>query len=850
MALENKQKKDYSLTKKEIRAKAVLIWERAGVSFWKSFFWLIGFAGIFMMDLPVISDEPVREYLPLVFWLVFAVFLYSGIRTFKWPTTGEARRRLEQDSGLDHRVLSEMDDNLANPEEKVTRNIWSLRNRNLQKIAINVRNVCARPQLSTKDPYALRYLALILLFAGFAFSGNEWFSKIEAGASINLFPEKTASIGKENDYRASIQIIPPGYSGLGEVIIQGISDENTSPLEILEGSIIKVRVSGGWGNPVLKSGETSLPLNQTGKGSYFLEAPVVPGEMLVLKQGLRTLVSFPYKMLKDTPPSLELTGDPVSLRHGEIRIPLKVRDDFGIRNLRATPRLDEDVVKVLPAIGQEVVQERLVMSPAGAEVEIDPVFDFASHPWAGLSVKITIEAFDYNDQKTEITLPAMTLPERKFNNPFSASIYERRQRLVWSPEGDIYNTVMYLENMLEHPGIFEGDFTSYLAVRSSASRMKYAADRETTEKVIPLLWDIAVRMDGGDFEIARNQLRQAQQNLEKALADPNATDEEISLLMTQLKQALSNYMYELSRAVAEKGNMKLLPKQSQSLDSDVLKAVMDKMQALALSGDRKGAIELLSGIGRMVDAFDASEMAGMPKDMQFMDKAKDQLKELYERQKKLLEQTEGLSRKKDNAEKQELAEWLPDNDDDKEEYDDEVKVGLDDMPPPPSRDSDKPKVSTRNSYNEQESIRHDLGEIMKEAGDMMGEIPENMGKAEREMKSSSDNLEQNNPGDSIQNQKQALEYLQQSSEQMAQKLSQRMQQMIMFGMSGSGYDPLGRETGDKDGKKDFFGVEIDIPDGKGRGNVDEIMKTLRKRSGELSRPEEELDYFKRLLRQF
>ena len=79
-----------------------------------------------------------------------------------------------------------------------------------------------------------------------------------------------------------------------------------------------------------------------------------------------------------------------------------------------------------------------------------------------------------------------------------------------------------------------------------------------------------------------------------------------------------------------------------------------------------------------------------------------------------------------------------------------------------------------------------------------------------------------------------------------------MQQMIGVGMSGSSqkYDPLGRRYGDEN--EDGRGVDskVEVPDELDKKRVDEIIKMLRDRSGDRSRSREELEYFRRLLRQF
>ena len=102
-------------------------------------------------------------------------------------------------------------------------------------------------------------------------------------------------------------------------------------------------------------------------------------------------------------------------------------------------------------------------------------------------------------------------------------------------------------------------------------------------------------------------------------------------------------------------------------------------------------------------------------------------------------------------------------------------------------------------------------------------------------------------------QNQAIDHLEDSQEQLSEQLKQRMQQMIGIGLSSGNrpgdIDPLGRPYDrDQNGKNRDSNVKI--PDENQKKRVDDILRTLRDRSGDRSRPDDELDYFRRLLRQF
>ena len=125
-----------------------------------------------------------------------------------------------------------------------------------------------------------------------------------------------------------------------------------------------------------------------------------------------------------------------------------------------------------------------------------------------------------------------------------------------------------------------------------------------------------------------------------------------------------------------------------------------------------------------------------------------------------------------------------------------------------------------------------------------------MGLAEQEMRSSAAMLGNNDPSLSAPHQEKAIKYLQDSMQQMSQQMAQMMKQMMMMAMGPGKMDPLGRPLEEGKGPSWLPGSQVKIPDEAERKRVQEIQKLLRDRSGELERPDYELDYFRRLLKQF
>ncbi len=806
---------------RELQAVAVLLWERMLAAFWRLLAWIAAFMGLWLLDLPILTQQPFDTVLLVLFGLGVFWFLIAAYKDFRFPKKIEVRRRLEEDSRLLHRPLASMDDNLANPQKETTKRLWGLRDSRLEELLENLRPPLPRPQLPARDPYALRYLAIFILLAGVIVAGPRAPSRLAEKFRINL-----PSVEKEEkDERVIIRINPPEYTGLGETLVREFA-ELREPVTIVEGSNIKIRAVGGLGVPKLNIGDMSLPFKSAGEGVYILNTPAFPGENLKISQMFLTIAELPFIYKTDTPPEISMEEDASILGDGKIKIPLRLKDDFGVRNLRVTLNLDEDVSEAAPVIGKTVQENRLVMTPGGKEMQISPVYDFTSHTWAGLPVKLTFEAIDSKGQTSRYTAPSTVLPERQFKNPVSQVLIELRRQLAWTPESSIPDVAMALENLLMAPGIFEEDYVAFLSIRTAASRLEYAPRRESVEAIIALLWDIAVRLDGGSLSLARRDLADTQQALEEALSDPEATEEEIARLMQDLRQALAGYMYQLAREMAEKGEIPVLDAKdlAGTMDTQTLSAVLDKLQSMAMSGERLDAQERLSQIRRMTDALDSAEMTELPPDIQFMERGEGELEKLAKKQKELLQQTQRQAQVVERSKKQRFGEWLPPG-----------PIELGKMPPPPVR-SESPDLDFRGAHTAQEALRFALGQLMREAAEILDDIPEGMGLAEQQMRGSSLRLDQSRPKHSIPHQEKAIEHLQEASQKISEKLSQRMKQIMALSMSG-GLDPLGRPL-EKGGNRKFFDTEVKIPDASQRKKMEEILRILRPRSGELSRPGE------------
>jgi hypothetical protein len=93
-------------------------------------------------------------------------------------------------------------------------------------------------------------------------------------------------------------------------------------------------------------------------------------------------------------------------------------------------------------------------------------------------------------------------------------------------------------------------------------------------------------------------------------------------------------------------------------------------------------------------------------------------------------------------------------------------------------------------------------------------------------------------------QKNALDALRSAAGELAERLAKESQDRN--GNEGNDQDPLGRDTG----RNPFAGSGVKVPGPSELKRAHDILMELRRRAAERGRPQQELDYIDRLLKQF
>ena len=803
-------------------ARAALFWERLWPRLWP----LLAVAGVFL-------SVALLDVLPrLAVWLhalVLAGFAASAVialvsarRALGPVSRARARRRLERDSGLAHRPLTALEDRPFAAKGDATAGLWRVHVSRAAEAARRLRLAPPAPGLARHDPYGLR-AAVVLLLVVAAVAGR---GDAEARIWRALHPALGAEPGAA--VRLELWITPPAYTGHAPLFLEAVPGEPASteatPVHVPVGSALLGQLSGGREPPRLVVGDETVPFDAMGSGAFRVEAAIDGGERLAVERSGEVLADWPMRVIADAPPAVTFKTPPAAVGRARTRLEVEATDDYGVDEVWAEIRHPKGLS--VPA-GEATVRLDLPLPGLGApKVEGAAVRDLSAHPWAGLEVMVQARARDGRGQIGDGEVVAFTLPERVFHHPVARAIIEERRKLVAPSPKIVAEVGAALNGISGRPESFNHDTVAFLVLRVALARLIHDGGIEAVASVIDLLWDTALRIEDGELSIAERELRDIRERLEKALRDGRDA-EELERLMDELQQALEAYLMALAeRLEREEPGEFLLGSDMRIIEGRDLSQMIEEARELMRSGALEAAREMLAQLQRMLEGIQAGLEAGAGReDMSKARALMDALRALTERQRQLLDQTFRWSQR--NAE----GGRRPGETD----------------PRPGTPGDGRPRD---HGAGEQDLVRRLLGDLMLEMDAFIGSIPDPLGKAERSMRDAVEALREGNLNMALPSQTEALEQMRRATDAISEQMARRFGGRAGFVAGSRGRrtgeaDPFGRTPGGA------FGTTVDgltkVPDRMERMRARDIMRELRRRSGEHHRPPHELDYIERLL---
>lgn len=822
--------------------------ERVVRAFWP--FWTLTIAVLAALSFGL------QDYLPLeALWfgavsalggLVWA--LVHGLRVFRRPSRGEAMVRL--DSRLPGQPLAALQDTQAiGLGDPASQAVWAA---HLERMAAQARG--AKPvepdlKLAARDPFALRYVALTGLVMALVF-GSVW----RLGSMSALAPGGGATVLAEGPTWEG-WLKPPAYTGKPTLYL---NDQTAETLTLPVGTKLQLRFYGAPGD---------LILTETVSGR--VEAPPAsdPAQDFALVQSGRLAIEGPggrewtVTLTPDTPPTIAPEGVIARERGGRFKQDFKVTDDFGITRGQVTIALDLAQVErrfglaADPAdVAPVVLDLPLPRKGDRADFVGTLVDDLSQSVLANLPVTLTFSATDAAGQEAGSQPIAAVLPGKRFFDPVASALIEMRRDLLWT-RGNGPRTVQVLRAITHAPEGVITNQSAWLRLRVAMRRLEAEAASLTPElrdEVAEELWQIALLVEEGDLNDAKERLKRAQDRLAEAIKR-GASPEEIQELMDEMRQAMDDYMDQLAENMEERTPEEQSADGGQTMSEDQLQEMLDRLQQLMEEGRTAEAAELLAQIQEMMENMRMVQQDGQGEGRG--SRGQQAMRDLGE----TMRGQQGLS---DDAFRDMQRGRQGQGQDQGEPGEGEPGQGQQGQGQPgqgqPGQGAggeDGQSLAER-----QEDLRRQLEQLEREgnlpgAGNPQGEAGrQRLDDARRAMREAEEALRDRDLPGALDRQAEALEALRDGIRNLGEAMAEenRQEGQTQAGRQANSADPAGRDPlGRQQGNGLRIGSDDNLmTDEEVYRRAEELLDEIRRRSGDLTRPEGERDYLKRLLDQF
>ena len=819
------------------RARGSLLWERlwpalAAVAMVTGLFLAFSWAGLWLV-LP-----PLARAIGLFLFLIAIAASALPLFILRLPTVYDGLRRLDRSTGETHRPATTVADRIAaNSQDPVAQALWQA---HVERALLSARKFKAgwpAPRLSLRDPMAFRALVVILVVASFFAAGGERVKRVAAAFDWR-------GVVAPANFRIDAWVTPPVYTGRPPVMLAGLrpgeSAQVTPSVAVPAGSQLVIRATGKVQFDVVRQGgiedapaEARAPLPAGTEERRLL----IKGNGSAAVHGvLGSDLVWNFTAIPDRAPNIELIKDPERQARGALRLDYRMDDDYGVVEAKATFSLKDGQSSeksrhslfTAPDYALALPQARTRSGTA------QTTHDLTEHPWAGAEVILTLTARDEAGNEGRSEPRELTLPQRIFVKPLARSLIEQRRILALDAESKSL-VLTALDALTIAPDRFTPEPSVYLGLRSIFYDLENAKSDDALREVVARLWDMAVQLEDGNVSQAEQALRQAQEALRQAL-ERGASDEEIKKLMEQLRAAMDKFLQALVEEMRKNPQQlsRPLDRNTRTLSQQDLKSMLDRLENLARSGNKDAARRLLEELQSMLENLQMARpgaSGGEDGDDDMMS-ALDELGDMIRKQQQLRDKTfrQGQDMRRDRQRGQ------PGQGGDRQ-------MG----------DLRQDQQGLRDRLNKllDQLRQHGLGQPGQQGeGNEMGQLGdagEAMGQAEGQ-------LGEGDADSAVDSQGRALDAMRKGAQGLAQSMQQQGMGPGPNGRPGRGQaraqqdtDPLGRPMRGRDYGDD---LTVKVPGEIDAQRARRILEELRKRFGESFRPQLELDYIERLLKDF
>ncbi len=812
--------------------------ERISRAFWP--LWTVAIATLAALVFGAQDSLPIEAvWGGMVLAVVGAAWgLWYAYRNFRKPTPDEAMARV--DARLPGRPIAALRDTLAiGSDDPASKAVWAAHLDRMAQRAAAARPVSPDLRLATRDPFALRYVALTALVTALLF-GSLW--RVTTAGSVLPGSGALAAAGPTWEGWAQ----PPAYTGKPSLYL---NDVTQTDLALPAGTRLQFRLYGEVGQLTLNetvSGRTEVPPASDAVHDFTITQS---GSVAVAGAGGRT---WEIAMTPDAPPTIAPAAEITRKGTGEFTQQFTAADDYGVTAGQVSIALDLSAVDRRFGLAAEPEARDPVLLDLPMPVTGDRasftetlIDDLSEHVFSNLPVTMTFQVTDAAGQTGAAQPVKVTLPGKRFFDPLAAALIELRRDILWA-RGNAPTAVQILKAITNRPEVLIRNERAYLRLRVALRRLdaeKATLTAASRDEIAAELWDIALLVEEGDLASALDRLQRAQDRLDEAIRN-GASPEEIDRLMSEMQQAMDEYIRELAEESQRSPDQQTSENlQGQSMSADQLQQMLDKLQQLMEEGKTAEAAELMDQIREFMENMqvvqgEGGQGQGGP--------GQQAMRDMQE----TLRDQQGLS--------DETFQDLQGNQDGQPNEQPGQQPGQDGQPGQGGSQGQANPPDTRSLAERQRDLERQLDQLGQ--GQLPGDGTEQgeagrqaLDDARRAMEQAEDALRSGDLNGALDRQADAMEALREGMRQFGEALAQEQRDQGQPGAEGEAFgqndpnsqiDPLGRDMGEAA----RIGSDRNMLQGEDvYRRAQDLLDEIRRRSGDQLRPEAERDYLRRLL---
>lgn len=871
------------LRRKRLLARAILTFEAIWLGIWPA----LGVAGSFvvlaLLDVPRRLPVAAHTALIVATGLAIAGLLVRGFWRWLWPDHNAVDRRLERASGLRHRPLAAIADRPVVGSGAIA--LWTAHVARAASQLTHLRVGLPRPGLAARDPRALRAALLVALIASLTVAGEQAPGRLIRAVQPQGSPPIIALA-----LQIQAWITPPDYTGMAPIFLNPEGGAATVPA----GAVLTVNLTGTQSEVELTQDGATRKFKTLDATSHQAEAILKSSGPIKVQVAGRPTAAWDIVVVADVPPEVQFP-EPPGFQRGRppmARLPWQVNHAYGVATLQAELRLHDRPGKAPPLIVAVPLPASAPKSAKGVRLA-----DLTAHPWAGLAVDASLVAKSVSGLVGTSTDMLMVLAERSFQHPVARALVAIRKMLVLNPDQRA-PALLELDRLSGLDDVWKDDISGFVNLRAITALLRGRNDG-VVDQAQPRLWALILHLEDGAAERTAKELDRAdkalQAGLEAEKRDEKADPAEIEKLTKQLQDALQHHLQALADQARRDPDANQYNPDDHKLDTRDMKRLAEQMRDAARDGRLDDERQKLAELEKMLEEM----KTGRPERGKMTEREKQRAEQRQKGAQQMsvladVVKREGtlLDRSQARADAVIAEARRP-----------QFARPFGPQPPTPEQIAQAQTARAGERTADQQTqlaLRRVLGELMERQSSLTGDVPPNLAEADLAMRDAMAALAESGDAVAAGAQTRAIEALQKGGQQMGQQMAQQFGAGDQEGDDGDGQgdgmadgqegqgdgpgdgmgtgengnqygpgtgqnrrgrgrgydrraddrrDPLGRSLDrGTSGRDESSGVKV--PDEMEVARTREIQDELRRRSGERGRPQPELDYLERLLRQF